>query len=244
MGGGGLLSRNNNKGLCKYPELLHNFQEQGDHMKKWFILALIAAVFMVTFPACGGDEGDDGQGIASEPKALVTPNDDGDGLGSIIITWDGVEGYDYYVFFEKRDLNGVITPLSLAGVKGQTVFQFKEVEDAEPYWQIAQDLKGTAKNRWAIALGTGDTLTGDEKYYVGNPFDGAKLDDDSGTSVVYPVYDDLDELLTAIDEEYQIYLAEEPRTVYYRVGVAAANPGGYPMTEKRTLVYSKWLFSE
>jgi len=70
-------------------------------MKKWFILALVAAVFMVTFPACGGD--DDG-GISEAGNVVMSLSQD---KAYIIVTWNGDEvGYRYDVVFADVEGEG------------------------------------------------------------------------------------------------------------------------------------------
>jgi len=204
-------------------------------MKKWFIFALIAAVFMVTFTACNKDEeGDDGQGRASPPRADLYESTSG-ALGSIIVNWNGSPGYDYYVFFEKRDLNGIITPMALAGVKGQTVFQFEE-DSTAPYWKLTT--AGTSPTKWAIAIGSGGAASGTD-IYIGNPKDSFETNGGADTTSVLV---DVAALFEEIAKEYKVYKDGDLRTVWYRVGVAAANPGGFPMRTQRTLVYSGWMF--
>jgi hypothetical protein len=64
-------------------------------MKKWLILAVIAAVFMVTFPACGGD--DSGETVAGDVKAEIFPGD------FILVTWTGDPKSDFAVYAQRLD---------------------------------------------------------------------------------------------------------------------------------------------
>jgi len=200
-------------------------------MKKWFIFALIAAVFMVTFTACNKDEeGDDGLGLAGAISSDTSVFDDINGFQSLIVTWNGVPGYDYYVYFEQRDISGVITPLAVSGIKGQTLFGIDPI-DEDPYWQRNKDTAG--KNKWSIAI---SSVAG--KHFVGNPTDWGLSDGKIESSVT--VLEDLDALITTINEE--VIKDTKDRVVWYRVGVGAANPGGFPMIRQRSVMFeNKWF---
>jgi hypothetical protein len=297
-------------------------------MKKWFIFGVIAAMFaMVMFTAC--PSGDDGGGAASMPVVDPLKNQAGDTLVGAIITWDGVDGYNYYVYFEQRDISGIIKPLVQdLGVKGQTVYGFKKKVSnnvpVAPYWEIDRD--NTSATNWAIAIGSdvSGAYTG-LLHYVGNPFDskyetvvvsgvmpssfeigsvdenGDPINDVSGNQVMITVNEadyaqgwvyakDTDgstdytydasgsggssaekvqvpfvledyrlppttttntiTVLNLLDTAFGDISAEVsndfadpkiPRTTWYRVGVAAANPGGYPIEDRRVVVYSDWF---
>jgi hypothetical protein len=82
-------------------------------MKKWLIFAVIAVMFMVMFPACGGDEGDDA--VASD--VLAYRFDD----GTVLITWNGSTGTDYVIYYQKKGE----TEYVVSNVKGQRLLQYE-----------------------------------------------------------------------------------------------------------------------
>jgi len=209
-------------------------------MKKWLIIAAVVAMFAMVFTACGKDE--DSGGAASQPEltlvydnAVNTPTDATAALQALIVTWTGADGYDYDVYFEQRNAAGVITSLNNTanpkGIKGQTLFALKaKTGDSGPVspWWALDNPDAAEKNLWSIALGT--VTVGSSKHYHGSD----PTDVDS----------DLDTIFGTIAGEVVKGVGANkatPRTTYYRIGVAAANPGGYPIAEKRTVVYSEWF---
>jgi len=195
----------------------------------------------MVFSACGKDE--DSGGAASQPEltlvyndAVNTPTDATTTLQALIVTWTGADGYDYDVYFEQRNAAGVITSLdgqavaTSSGIKGQTLFALKvktgtDNKPAAPWWEL-DNPDAAEKNLWSIALGTGTPA-----HYYGNS-DGSTID-----GYVTGVFGNI-----ATEVVKGVGAAKAtPRTTYYRIGVAAANPGGYPIAEKRTVVYSEWF---
>jgi len=219
-------------------------------MKKWLIIAAVVAMFAMVFPACGKDEG--GNGDASPPELTFVYNTEGGVIGTgatalqaLIVTWTGAAGYDYEVYFEQRDFNGVITPLDInpatpaipSGVKGQTLYPVKmkigsDKKPADPYWEIGEP-DGAEKTLWSIAIGASSSGTLDHHYY-GNT-----------SSTTNTALDSLFSTLTTgtgkINQALPGNATVVPRTVHFRVGIVAAHPGGFPIAEKRTIVYSEWF---
>jgi len=116
-------------------------------MKKWFILALVAAVFMVTFPACGGDDG--GVGSASNVKALV---DDESDPGAILITWNASDGYEYRVYYQV--LND-LSPAAIVDIGlGQNVFEY-DITAEDP----TIGAKNSSKSKWQYLVETTGSTT-------------------------------------------------------------------------------------
>ena len=214
-------------------------------MKKFLIFAVIAAMFATVFPACGKD--DDSGGAASPPEVqLVYDKADAKeaaALNAIIVTWTGAAGYDYDVYFERRNLDGVITALETNGVKGQTLYALKVKETSAtnkdpitPFWEIDTNIEAAEETLWSLAISSASN----NHYYFGAP----------ATVGASPTNNALNDLFTkasapiGISNEINPTLGATPtgsRTVHFRVGVAAANPGGYPIAEKRTVVYSDWF---
>jgi hypothetical protein len=200
-------------------------------MKKWLIFAVIAAMFaMVMFPACGNKSGES-DGAAGMPDVVQVLNAAGDTLLAVIVRWEGTAGYDYYVYFEERDIYGTVMPLAgntVYAVKGQTTYgliaNIDSNDDGDPdtpFWQI--DVGSAEKTSWSIAISADDC-------YYGN----------MDTTTITPA---LKTAFGTVKIEVQKGLSDPPvdRAKWYRVGVVAGNPGGYPIEEKRAIVYSDWF---
>jgi len=221
-------------------------------MKKCLIIAAVVAMFAMVFTACGKDE--DSGGAASQPEltlvydnAVNTPNATTARLEALIVTWTGADGYDYEVYFEQRDPNGIITPISTSvAVKGQTLYALKANTNTSgaavsPGWET-DNIDAAEKNLWSIAV---SSQAGKQYYY------GADMPTSSGTvtTALETVFGSAtfgaaagSGLRKQIEDALESKGAGRvPRSVYYRIGVAAANPGGYPLAEKRTVVYSEWF---
>jgi len=208
-------------------------------MKKILIIAAVVAMFAMVFTACGKDE--DSGGAASQPEltlvydnAVNTPTATTSALNALIVTWTGAGGYDYEVYFEQRDPDGIIKPISddtAVKIKGQTLYALKaktgDSGPVSPWWEL-DNIDAAEKDLWSIAL---SSVSNGHYYY----------DVRSGTT---PTNTALNTLFSTIAGEVKMAVgtnSSTPRQVYYRVGVAAANPGGYPIAEKRTVVYSEWF---
>jgi hypothetical protein len=135
-----------------------------------------------------------------------------------IVSWTGTAGYEYYVYYEIMSPLGVITPADTSsGVKGQTLYSFRVTTNdtdpvpSTPYYVKTTD--NTDKTTWAIAISAtvASCVTGDQETTAGT----------KGKAL----WDTLSAVKT--DEKF-------------RVGIVAGNPGGYPIEEKRTVVYSDW----
>ena len=210
-------------------------------MKKCLIFAAVVAMFAMVFLACGKDEG--GNGDASPPEVQLVYNTK-DGLRedatanvkAIIVTWTGAAGYDYDVYFEQRDLNGVISPLEVSGVRGQTLYALKIKKDKTtgipqtPFWEIDDNIDAAEETLWSIAI---STEAGANHYYFGASSTTPTDTDNALDAVIASLTGEIDPTLPKT--------STMSRSIYYRVGVAAANPGGYPIAEKRTVVYSEWF---
>jgi hypothetical protein len=196
-------------------------------MKKWLIFAVIAALFaVVMFPACGDKGGGDNGSAASNVQVYkVTDSLPADlttaAVTALNVVWDGAEGYEYSVYFEKLTPEGKIETVSSSILRGQTLYGFKAKKTSagaydNPGWEATQD--GTEKNRWAILLTTGTD------GYSGTLNDNG--DDHGGTAA-----GTLWTTLSAITGEF-------------RVVVVGAYPGGFPIDEQKVIVYSNWVSVE
>jgi hypothetical protein len=179
-------------------------------MKKWLILAVIAAVFMVTFPACGGD--DDGGPSASSVIAKVYPSSvafaeaDGTVIPTaasteiILITWEGGAGYDYAFYFQDRkNLAKIVGDREIS--RGQNLYTYEPFTPtgATAPTQLRRVLN-TDKGQWSVLLYKGTTGTDATDGFAGYKgfFDAIG---GGGTAV----------------------------TIEGRFGVGPANPGGFPL---------------
>jgi hypothetical protein len=109
-------------------------------MKKWLIFAVIAVMFMVMFPACGGDEGDDT--VASDVLAYKFGN-------GVLITWNGSTGTDYVIYYQKKGE----TEYVVSEVKGQRQLQY-EVEDGDV---VLPPKINDSPNSWSVFSGVEDS---------------------------------------------------------------------------------------
>jgi hypothetical protein len=212
-------------------------------MKKWLIFAVIAAMFaMVMFTACPG--GDDGGGAASgvtvtkmyDKEQVSGEYPAGTALVAYNITWEGVDGYDYYVYYEKKDPSGQIEKATNQ-VKGQTVYSFDKMYDnASPSVLVTTYAKlqdAGDKNSWAILVCP--TSYGALTEYTAAP----TLTGGYSGDVVYPSNVG-DHGSTAAAALWGVFSTDT--TTEYRIGVVAHYPGGYPFEEKREVVYSTGWF--
>jgi hypothetical protein len=110
-------------------------------MKKWMIIAVVAAMFaMIMFPACGGDDGEGDDRAASEVTATLVGNE-------LLITWTGSPGVDYTVYYAKKE-NTPSREAKEAAV-GQRTFKYtldddtgtvvQRVNDNPDYWSVYSD---------------------------------------------------------------------------------------------------------
>jgi hypothetical protein len=204
-------------------------------MKKWFIFGVIAAMFaMVMFTAC--PSGDDGGGAASNvtvtkmysvadpvhpiPAGAVT-------LVAYNITWEGVPGYDYFVYYEVKDPDGTVRfsdTTNYIPVKGQTLFKFQPLVDktvttgalTSPYFEAVD---ADDENSWAILVAAAST-----------GYSGTIVSGDKGAAAAGLLW-------TALGGGGAVTAEKK-----YRIAVVAANPGGFPIEEQRTIVYSTEWF--
>jgi hypothetical protein len=109
-------------------------------MKKWLIFAVIAVMFMVMFPACGGDEGDDT--VASDVLAYKFD-------GGVLITWNGSTGTDYVIYYQKKGE----TEYVMSEVKGQRQLKY-EVEDGDV---VLPPKINDSPNSWSVFSGDDET---------------------------------------------------------------------------------------
>ena len=90
-------------------------------MKKWLILAVIAAVFMVMFPACGNKDDDGPSANTVEAKKYGS---------NYLITWTGSSGYDFAVYFQnKADVTDIVGGTKMS--PGQNLYAYEYDEDAD-----------------------------------------------------------------------------------------------------------------
>jgi hypothetical protein len=119
--------------------------------------------------------------------------------------------------------DGVITTGTTdEAVKGQTLYAFTITTDAAPADGgvapfFLKTIDGTDRTQWAIAINTtpANCVTGDE----GETTPGTK-----GSTL----YGKFVKGSGIVKDKY-------------RVGVVAGNPGGFPIEEKRTVMYSEWF---
>jgi hypothetical protein len=176
-------------------------------MKKWLIFAVIAAVFaMVMFPACGGDDGDGGPSASNViAKVLTVPVVEADGTtsvtgtGAILITWEGGAGYDYYFILQEKS----DLPQTAGGSeisRGQNLYAYEPVTVDGTVTKYKRVLNQD-KGQWAVLLFE-DTDT---------PANG---------------FTDYKNFYTALVALPSVTAGE---AALGRFGVAAANPGGFPL---------------
>jgi hypothetical protein len=193
-------------------------------MKKWMIFAVIAAVFMVTFPACGGDDdgGPSASSVVATLKYIALPLCEADGTpvkdnqtsataipaAGILVTWEGGAGYDYYlVWQDKNDLTKTVGGSNISA--GQNLYTY------EPYTPTGataptqlRRVLNTDKGQWSVLL---------------SPNAGAESGGAEGI-VDYPgFYAGLKNLINGV------YAAGTNDKIEGRFGVAAAEPGGFPL---------------
>jgi hypothetical protein len=203
-------------------------------MKKWLIFAVIAAMFaMVMFPACG-NKGDDRGSAADnvEVRQMLSAkmNEGKYGSGAELIgyniTWEGVPGYDYYVYYEVKDPDGTITPAaSSKAIKGQTLFKFDQLlNSATPPAPTTPFIKvsdADDANSWSI-------LVTDNSKSFGQGYSGTVDGTDHGGTATDDLWTDWTNNVWTVTGSM------------VRVAVLPAFPGGFPMEEK-TVKYSNWF---
>jgi hypothetical protein len=124
-------------------------------MKKWLIFAVIAAMFLVMFPACGGDD----ESGPSVDSVVATPNDLDDPT-EVLITWTGGFGYEYGVYFQIINSLTSITSTTYLGL-GQNLYSY-ELNDSDTYDKV---LNTENQDQWAYLLN--DASIGDLTLYDG-----------------------------------------------------------------------------
>jgi hypothetical protein len=205
-------------------------------MKKWLIFAVIAALFaVVMFPACGdkgaGDNGGAASGVTvTKMYSVPDPTKAPGTLAAYNITWEGVPGYDYFVYYEVKDPDGTVQYVDTTNwlpVKGQTLFAFQEKKDpadttgatlANPYFE---PIDAADQNAWSILVASGTAGYSGTINSAGT---------DHGGTAAGGLWTALGGGGSATPEKK------------YRIAVVAANPGGFPIEEKRTVVYSEGWF--
>jgi hypothetical protein len=211
-------------------------------MKKWFIFAVIAAVFMVTFPACGGDE--DSAPAASEVKATLYQsyfsiplvNSDGTAVNLsngttainasthkvILLEWTADPVYDYYFVWQKKnDLTKQIggTNISL----GQNIYKYDVPKnDAGVPQKIVRSINDD-KSHWSVLI-VADSGA-DAGVAPSLPIDSGNPHGILGYPDFYLALLQLEGITGAVTTE----VAEG------RFGVAAAIPGGFPLENVKTV---------
>jgi hypothetical protein len=144
-------------------------------MKKWMIIAVVAALFMVMFPACGGDDAGEDDRAASDVKAVLVGSD-------LLITWTGSAGVDYTVYYaEKKD---TATRAAQEAVIGQRALKYElkdkavvtRVNDREDYWSVYSDGVGEIATNLASVVGG---LTGEFCFGVGPAYTGSYAIDEN-----------------------------------------------------------------
>jgi hypothetical protein len=136
-------------------------------MKKWLILAVIAAVFMVTFPACGGDDG--GETVAGDVKAELVGGGD-----FILVTWTGDPKSDFAVYAQRLDYFTVgddgldFLRVGLIDV-GQRRLTYKDEDDDF----VEAGLTNSVPEQWSYLISVTDfktkvdfTSTAPDTFYV------------------------------------------------------------------------------
>jgi hypothetical protein len=226
-------------------------------MKKWLIFAAVAAMFaVVMFPAC--ETGGDGDGVADSVNVeafydhiqVSGAYPAGTKIVAYNITWEGVPGYDYYVYYEVMDARGEIQASYLSTafdqVKGQTVYKFAAQTTPTttggnvlnlPY--VKSDL-ADGKESWSILACAEDggpdevTAAGGSGGYSGDVILPAS-DGEHGATAAANLWQNL---LDVFDKAATVPGSE---VAQFRIAVVPANPGGYPFEEQRTVKYSDWV---
>jgi hypothetical protein len=126
-------------------------------MKKWLIFAVIAAMVLMAFPSCGGDE-EAGEPVADGINARVYNSG-----ANVLIEWDGDGNTDYSVYSETLDYpvaNGQVT-LEIAG---QRLFKYLDddgnfvaagltnPDGSEGKWSAVVSAPGSGTVRYRVAV--------------------------------------------------------------------------------------------
>jgi hypothetical protein len=142
-------------------------------MKKWMIIAVVAALFMVMFPACGGDDAGEDDTVASDVRAYKIG-------GNVLVTWTGSNGSDYAVYYQEKAATAVAGDgTKTQVVLGQRQFKFVLKDDGtgdvdttingdESYWSVWSDDAGKTGQEFSgnlpiggeFRFGVGPALTG------------------------------------------------------------------------------------
>jgi hypothetical protein len=218
-------------------------------MKKWLIFAVIAAMFaMVMFPACGDKGGGDNGGAASNVEVIKmydgVQTDNAFPANTKVVAynikWDGVPGYDYYVYYEVKDPTGEVKKATKQ-VKGQTLYKFStlystgaspvlttpfvKLEDADDKtnWSI---LACKATNGALTVVGS--TATGG---YSGD-IDYTSPGGDHGAAAASTLWGEFWTSGTGVFSD---------TAAMVRIAVVANYPGGFSIPEQRSIVYSDWF---
>jgi hypothetical protein len=131
-------------------------------MKKWMIIAVVAALFMVMFPACGGDDDGGDDAVADNVRAVKVGS-------NVLVTWTGSVGSDYAVYYQEKSQSTDVGGGTQA-TRGQRQFKYVlntstkavdiTINDDEVYWSVWSDDSNSETGNTLNAVVNSGTING------------------------------------------------------------------------------------